>query len=76
MAKLEGTETLVLNALQREHHISHFNLAQALEMVEVIKPEKTFFTHISHKLGLHADVAKELPDDVSLAYDSLVISSK
>lgn len=76
MEKLQGTETLVLNALQREQHISHFNLTEALEMVETIKPEKTYFTHISHKLGLHADVAKELPDHVSLAYDGLVVSSK
>jgi phosphoribosyl 1,2-cyclic phosphate phosphodiesterase len=74
--KLRGTETLVLNALQREQHISHFNLTEALEMVETIKPRDTYFTHISHKLGLHADVAKELPDHVSLAFDGLQISSK
>jgi phosphoribosyl 1,2-cyclic phosphate phosphodiesterase len=69
--KLKGTETLVLNALQREQHISHFNLSEALAMVETIKPAHTYFTHISHKLGLHADVAKELPDHVSLAFDGL-----
>lgn len=69
--KLEGTETLVLNALQREQHISHFNLAEALEMVETIRPRNTWFTHISHKMGLHSDVEKELPENVSLAFDGL-----
>ena len=73
--KLEGTEILVLNALQREQHISHFNLQEALEMVERIKPQKTYFTHISHKLGLHADVQKELPSDVLLAYDGLQVET-
>jgi phosphoribosyl 1,2-cyclic phosphate phosphodiesterase len=76
MERLEGTEILVLNALQREQHISHFNLAEALEMVETIQPRHTYLTHISHKLGLHADVAKELPDHVSLAFDGLQISFK
>ena len=71
--KLEGTEILVLNALQREPHISHFNLQEALAMVEKIKPQKTYLTHISHKLGLHAEVQRELPSDVLLAYDGLQI---
>ncbi len=76
LEKLQGTETLVLNALQREQHISHFNLTEALKMVEIIKPVHTYFTHISHKLGLHAEVAKELPDHVSLAFDGLQVSNK
>lgn len=71
MEKLKGTETLVLNALQREPHVSHFNLKEALYMVEKIKPKQTYLTHISHKLGLHADVSKELPANVMLAYDGL-----
>jgi phosphoribosyl 1,2-cyclic phosphate phosphodiesterase len=70
-SKLRGTETLVINALQREAHISHFNLQEALEMVKLIRPRKTFITHISHKLGLHAEVSEELPEDVALAYDGL-----
>jgi phosphoribosyl 1,2-cyclic phosphate phosphodiesterase len=69
--KLKGTEILVLNALQRESHVSHFNLQEALATVEKIKPKKTYFTHISHKLGLHADVSRELPPNVALAYDGL-----
>ena len=69
--KLKGTEILVLNALQREPHISHFNLQEALLMVDRIKPKKTYLTHISHKLGTHADVSRELPESVELAYDGL-----
>jgi len=72
--KLRGTEVLVLNALQREQHISHFNLSEALEMVETIRPRQTYFTHLSHKMGLHADVEKELPDGVSLAFDGLQLT--
>lgn len=73
LEKLKGTDTLVLNALQREQHVSHFNLQEALNMVETIGPAHTYFTHISHRLGLHADVEKELPDNVSLAFDGLRI---
>jgi phosphoribosyl 1,2-cyclic phosphate phosphodiesterase len=74
LQKLQGTETLVLNALQREQHISHFNLEEAIRMVDVIKPKQAYFTHISHKLGLHADVQKELPSHIHLAYDGLRLS--
>jgi phosphoribosyl 1,2-cyclic phosphate phosphodiesterase len=71
LEKLKGTEILVINALQREHHISHFNLNEAIEMVKRINPKKAYFTHISHKLGLHTAVEKELPPTISLAYDGL-----
>lgn len=73
MARLEGTQVLVLNALQREPHISHFSLDDALAVAGKIKAPKTYFTHISHKLGLHADVSKELPATVALAYDGLQV---
>jgi phosphoribosyl 1,2-cyclic phosphate phosphodiesterase len=72
--KLRGTKILVLNALQREQHISHFNLNEAIDIVKKINPEKAYFTHISHKMGLHAAVSKELPDSISLAIDGLQIS--
>lgn len=72
--KLKGTKTLVINALQRERHISHFNLEEALKIVEKIGPEKTFFTHISHRLGSHKEVERELPKGVFLAYDGLQLS--
>jgi phosphoribosyl 1,2-cyclic phosphate phosphodiesterase len=74
MAALQGTEILVLNALQREPHISHFNLAEAIAMVARIKPRKAYFTHISHKLGLHSAVEKELPANIHLSYDGLQLT--
>ncbi|MBX2917310.1 MAG: MBL fold metallo-hydrolase [Cyclobacteriaceae bacterium] len=70
---LEGTETLVLNALQHEKHLSHFNLAEALTMAERIGAKQTYFIHISHKLGQHKMVERELPNSVALAYDGLSI---
>lgn len=71
---LKGTEVLVLNALQIKPHISHFNLPEAIEMVKKIKPQKAYFTHISHKLGLHGSVEAELPRDMHLAFDGLHLS--
>lgn len=70
---LDGTETLVLNALQREKHLSHFNLEEALAMAERIGAKQTYFIHISHKLGCHKIVERELPKSVALAYDGLSI---
>jgi phosphoribosyl 1,2-cyclic phosphate phosphodiesterase len=74
MERLVGTEILVLNALQVEPHISHFNLDNAIKMVDRIRPGKTYFTHISHKLGLHSDIEKELPPNTFLGYDGLELS--
>lgn len=71
MLKIKGTKILVLNALQREPHISHFNLDQAIELALNIGAEKTYFTHVSHKLGLHREIENELPPNISLAYDGL-----
>lgn len=72
--KLKGTKVLVINALQREHHISHFNLTEAIEITKKINPQKAYFTHISHKMGLHAEVIKELPENIALAVDGLQVS--
>jgi phosphoribosyl 1,2-cyclic phosphate phosphodiesterase len=74
LEKLAGTEILVLNALQVEPHISHFNLKEAIAMAGKIKAKRTYFTHASHKLGLHASVTNQLPDHISLAYDGLQIT--
>jgi phosphoribosyl 1,2-cyclic phosphate phosphodiesterase len=74
MEKLVGTEILVLNALQVEPHVSHFNLDGAIKTAEQIRPGKTYFTHISHKLGLHSIIEKDLPPNTFLAYDGLEIS--
>lgn len=73
LEKIKGTEYLVLNALRKEPHISHFNLEEALELVKKINPKKAFFTHISHLLGDHDSVSKELPKNVFLAYDGLEV---
>lgn len=70
---LKGTKVLVLNALQREKHISHFNLEEALAIATRIEAEQTYFIHISHKLGRHKIVERELPNSVALAYDGLSI---
>lgn len=70
LKKLEGVDFLVLNALRHEPHISHFNLAEAIEIVQKIKPQKAYFTHISHQLGLHLDINEQLPDNIELAYDN------
>lgn len=71
--KIEGTHTLVINALHKTQHISHFNLKQALEVIAQVNPKKAFLTHISHNMGLHHEVEKELPGNVYLAYDGLQI---
>ncbi|MGF1924893.1 MAG: MBL fold metallo-hydrolase [Bacteroidia bacterium] len=73
LAKIKGSKHLVINALQRAHHISHFTLDEAIEFANKAGAAHTYFTHISHNLGLHADVEKELPQNIRLAYDGLVI---
>ena len=72
--KIEGSRILVINALQKDDHISHFTLDEALKVIERLNPEKAYLTHISHKLGLHHKIAKELPANVMLAYDGLSIN--
>ncbi|PKQ65175.1 hypothetical protein BZG02_02785 [Labilibaculum filiforme] len=69
--KLKGLKVLVLNALRREPHISHYTLSEALEIVKELQPEKAYFTHISHQMGFHDEVEAELPENVFLAYDGL-----
>lgn len=71
---LKGTQILVLNALQKEKHMSHFNLEQSMVIADKVGAQQTYFTHISHKLGLHKAVDKELPKHVALAYDGLAIT--
>ncbi len=70
-AKLAGTRFLVLNALRREKHISHYSLDEAVELATEIGAEKTWFTHISHIMGLHDEVNATLPTGIELAYDGL-----
>ncbi|HYD20235.1 MAG TPA: MBL fold metallo-hydrolase [Flavipsychrobacter sp.] len=71
--KIKGSKILVLNALRHEQHISHFTLAEAIDMATVIGAEQTYFTHISHQMGLHLEINSHLPPGINLAYDGLCI---
>jgi phosphoribosyl 1,2-cyclic phosphate phosphodiesterase len=71
LEKIRGSKVIVVNALRREKHISHYTLDEAIALVRELKPEKAYFTHISHQLGLHAEVMRELPAGMELAYDEL-----
>ncbi len=73
IARLAGTEVLVLNALRRSEHPTHLNLEQAIEVARRIGPRRALFTHISHLLGAHAEVSAELPAGIELATDGLVV---
>lgn len=72
--KLKGVKVLVVNALREKEHISHFTLAEALSVIDEVKPERAYLTHISHWLGFHDEVEQQLPKNVFLAYDNLEIS--
>ncbi len=69
--KLLGLDVLIVNALRIEKHISHFNLDEALRLIEEVKPRMAYLTHISHLMGLHEEVQKQLPENVFMAYDGL-----
>lgn len=73
MEQLLGCEVLVINALRIQKHISHFNLEQAVDIIEKLQPRKAYLTHISHHLGFHNQVSKILPQNIALAYDGLEI---
>lgn len=72
--KLKNTKILIVNALRLEPHISHFNLDEALALIEIVKPEKAYLTHISHLFGTHEEIKKMLPENVFPAYDGLEIT--
>jgi phosphoribosyl 1,2-cyclic phosphate phosphodiesterase len=71
MEKIKGSRVVVLNALRREPHVSHFTLDQVLEIMVKLNPERGLLTHISHQLGRHADMEAELPENISCAYDGM-----
>jgi len=71
--KLDNLKVLVLNCIKIEPHYSHLNLEEALKLIRLIKPKKTYLTHISHMLGFHEEVQNNLPEDVFLAFDGLEI---
>jgi phosphoribosyl 1,2-cyclic phosphate phosphodiesterase len=71
--KIKGSKVLIVNALRREQHISHFTLEEAIALGKELQVPQIYFTHISHQLGLHTEVEKELPSGFHLAYDGLEI---
>ncbi len=71
--KVKGSKILIVNALHRSEHISHFNLEEALAFIDLIQPEKAYLTHISHLFGKHQEIEPSLPENVFLAYDGLEI---
>lgn len=75
LKKLQNLKVLVVNALRIKEHYSHFNLAQALNVIQQLQPEKAYITHVSHEMGLYKDVQKMLPENVFLGEDGLVIEA-
>ena len=73
MQKLKGLDILIINALHEYQHQSHFNLEEALALIDQLQPKQSYLTHISHLFGKHQDVTKKLPSNVSLAYDGLCL---
>jgi phosphoribosyl 1,2-cyclic phosphate phosphodiesterase len=73
-SKIRGSEVLVLNALQKQDHISHFTLPEAVEIAREVGAGTTYFIHLSHRMGRHGDIEEELPDNIRLAYDGLTIT--
>ena len=72
--KIKGSEIVVLNALRKEKHVSHFNLQEAIDLVTELKIPGAYLTHISHQLGKHEKVEAELPKGIHLAYDGLLLN--
>lgn len=72
--KVKGSKVIVINALRKTSHVSHFNLEEAIEFIEKVEPERAYLTHISHLMGFHEEVQKELPENIFLAYDNLQIT--
>jgi phosphoribosyl 1,2-cyclic phosphate phosphodiesterase len=70
-AKLKGLDTLIINALHEYQHQSHFNLEEALALINELQPKQSYLTHISHLFGKHQEVSLKLPPNVMLAHDGL-----
>lgn len=71
--KIVGSQYIVINALRKQKHISHFSLPEALKIISEFSPRKAFLTHVSHQMGLYEDIQRELPDNVCFAYDGLTV---
>jgi phosphoribosyl 1,2-cyclic phosphate phosphodiesterase len=72
--KIKGSNVIVLNALRKQSHVAHFNLGEAIDLVNELKTPAAYFTHISHQLGLHRVIEAELPENIHLAHDGLILN--
>jgi len=72
--KIWGSDVLVLNTLRKEQHISHYSLSEGIAVAKELQMPQTYFTHLSHQMGKHADIEQELPENIHLAYDGLTIN--
>ncbi len=72
--KMRGSEIVVINALRKEKHISHFTLQEAVDILKELNPRQGLITHISHQMGRHEEVQQELPPGIDLSYDGLELS--
>ena len=72
--KIKGSKIIVVNALRKDKHISHYNLDEAIELVQELKIPEAYFTHISHQLGRHEEIERALPEGIHLGYDNLILS--
>jgi phosphoribosyl 1,2-cyclic phosphate phosphodiesterase len=76
LEKVKGTKILIVNALHRSEHISHFNLEEALIFIDQVNPEKAYLTHISHLFGCHTEIEKILPPNVFIAFDGMKFTAR
>ena len=76
LEKIRGSRILVINALRQEKHLSHFTLQEAIDLATELNIPQTYFTHISHQMGLHDEVNKQLPKGMQLAHDGLILEVK
>ncbi len=72
--KLKGLDVLVVNGVRNEKHISHYNLSEAVALIQELQPKQAYITHISHQLGKHRDVSEQLPSGIALAFDQQVLT--
>lgn len=75
MDMISGSKVIILDALRRKKHVSHFTLDEAVGVIKELKPALAYFTHISHLMGKHREVESDLPENMFLAYDGLEITS-
>ena len=74
--KIKGSEVLVVNALRKQKHVSHFTLGEAIELVEELQVPRAYLTHLSHQMGLHSEIESELPEHIHLAWDGMELAFK